>query len=365
MTNAVNIAQSGSNNVTMRNRIINGAMVIDQRNAGASVTNSANNLYAVDRWFTNLAAEYNSNVVSQQNLDSLTPPANFKNYLGVKVTTGTAAPASPFLSVRQLLEGYNVADIGYGTSTAQTLTCSFWARSNLAGTYSFSLRGGTPTRSYVTNFTINSANTWEFKTFVIPGDTDTGTVWESTNGSAFGVNIGLNSFQGAFATSILDQWVTGSFTGSTTQSNNFATTTGNAFYITGVQLEKGTAASPFENRLYGTELSLCQRYYAKLQNDGSGADTTLGIGTQTTTSNGAFYINFPVTMRSEPSVAITNLVVSDYVSFSNAATISSLNMGYDSGTIGCSYSAVGAQFRPAYLAISNGTSGNIALSSEL
>jgi hypothetical protein len=289
-----------------RNRIINGAMVIDQRNAGASVTNSSNNLFAVDRWLTNLATEYHNNVVSQQNLDSLTPPANFKNYLGVKVTTGTVAPASPFLSLRQLIEGYNVADLGFGTSSAQTLTCSFWARSNLAGTYSFSLRGGTPTRSYVSNFTINLANTWEFKTFVIPGDTDTGVVWDSTNGSAFGVNIGLNSFQGTFATSTLNQWQTGSFTGSTTQSNNFVTTTGNAFYLAGVQLEKGSTATSFDYRPYGTELALCQRYLPAFTNGGT--NSYIAPVFIYSSTGGVATIPFQVTARVRPTgVTINNL----------------------------------------------------------
>jgi len=300
MTGAPSIGGAGLGmGMGFRNRIINGAMVIDQRNAGASVTNSLNNLFAVDRWLTNLAGEYHNNVVSQQNLDSLTPPDNFKNYLGVKVTTGTVAPASPFLSLRQLIEGYNVADLGFGTSSAQTLTCSFWARSNLAGTYAFSLRGGTPTRSYVTNFTINSSNTWEFKTFVIPGDTDTGVVWDSTNGSAFGVNIGLNSFQGTFATSTLNQWQTGSFTGSTTQSNNFVTTTGNAFYLAGVQLEKGATATAFDYRPYGTEVFLCQRYYQSSAYASTSYPSSGGYARA--------YVSFPVPMRVSPTMTFTDL----------------------------------------------------------
>ena len=295
MTGAPSIGGAGLGmGMGFRNRIINGDMRIDQRNAGASVTNTTNNLFAVDRWFTNLAGEYNNNVISQQNLDSLTPPANFKNYLGVKITTGTAAGASPFLSFRQQVEGYNIADAGYGTSSAQTLTCSFWARSNLVGTYAFTVRGGTPTRSYVTNFTINLADTWEFKTFVIPGDTDTGVVWESTIGAAFHVNIGLNSFQGVFSTSTLNQWHTGSFTGSTTQSNNFATTTGNAFYITGVQLEKGATATAFDYRDYGRELIMCQRYFQTIT-------AAPGVGQHGSTTVADLSFTFRVDMRTTPT----------------------------------------------------------------
>jgi len=359
MTGAPSIGGAGLGmGMGFRNRIINGAMVIDQRNAGASVTNSLNNLFAVDRWITNLATEYHNNVVSQQNLDSLTPPANFKNYLGVKVTTGTVAPASPFLSLRQLIEGYNVADLGFGTSSAQTLTCSFWARSNLAGTYAFLLRGGTPTRSYVTNFTINLANTWEFKTFVIPGDTDTGVVWDSTNGSAFLVNIGLNAFQGTFATSTLNQWQTGLFAGSTTQSNNFVTTTGNAFYLAGVQLEKGSTATAFDYRPNGTELALCQRYYQEFNAAESASAGGGLVGVCGTTSIAVLSGILPVEMRTTPSFNFNNIVIN----FGGGTSAVTSTAGFYSGkkAIGMDLTVTGTPLTVGRAAVLQFTGGQSA-----
>ena len=261
MTNAVNIAQSGSNNQTMRNRIINGAQVIDQRNAGAAVTGiNAAGFYITDRWKSMAVNTWGGSGVvfsGQQNRDSLTPPAGFTNYLGMATTTqSTSLPATTTLDLTQVIEGFNMAYFACGTANAQPVTLSFWVRSNLTGTFGGSVTNSAYNRAYVFSYTISAANTWEYKTVTIPGET-TGT-WLTTNG--LGANISFSLGAGSSMMTTPGSWNSTLFSAPTGQQQICASTS-NRFYITGVQLEEGTAASPFENRLYGTELLLCQRYY--------------------------------------------------------------------------------------------------------
>jgi len=289
-----------------RNLLINGAMKIDQRNGGSSITNTDNNLFPLDRWFINLSTEYNSSVSSGQNLDSLAPPPGFDKYIGVKIDSGTAAPAAPFLSIRQIIEGNNITHLDYGKSTAKDITISFWARTNHPGTYAVAVRGGTTQTACVTEFSVDSADTWQYISVIIPGQKDTTTTWPLDYvGEGLVVNIGLGSFQGTYSSSTLDQWVTGSFTGSATQTQDFAQTTGNTFYVTGVQLEVGKVATPFEHRSYGEELAECQRYYQKFpgalqipgyQDGTSGINASLKLSpnmraaTPSTDTDGSVYI---------------------------------------------------------------------------
>jgi hypothetical protein len=339
---------------SFKNRLINGQMMIDQRNNGASVT-PVDASYTPDRWQWFLSQA--SKLSAQR---STTAPAGFINSLAVTSLSSYSVGSSDLFSVLQQIEGLNVGDLGWGTANAQTVTVSFQVRSSLTGTFGGWIRNWDGSRGYVFSYTISSANTWETKSVTIAGDTS-GT-WLTTNGS--GLMLGFSLGAGSTRSTTAGSWGSTAYYG-VTGGQSVVGTSGATFYITGIQLEKGQTATSFDVRPYGTELALCQRYYAKLQNDGTGGDVTLGIGTQTLTTNGAFYINFPVTMRSEPTATITNIVVSDYFAFANAATLSSANMGYNSGTLVCTYSSAGAQFRPVYLAIANNTSGNIALSSEL
>jgi hypothetical protein len=263
MTNAVNIAQLGSNNVTMRNRIINGAMMIDQRNAGASVTNNTSGQYTLDRWF--IYGDQSSKFTVQQNAGSVTPPAGFKNYLGVTSLSSYTVGASEIFVLQQMIEGYNIADLGWGTANAQPVTLSFWVRSSLTGTFGGSLKSGGSTTTYPFTYTITAANTWEQKSITVAGDT-TGT-WLSTNG--IGIRVGFGLGCGSNESGTAGVWASTNYS-SATGATSVVGTNGATFYITGVQLEEGTAASPFENRLYGTELALCQRYYNKVLGTGSG-----------------------------------------------------------------------------------------------
>ena len=278
-----------------KNRIINGAMMIDQRNAGASVTPS-NNQFITDRWKIN----YSGNFTCQQNAGSVTPPTGFTNYLGA-TSTGTNSPTGNITySFVQVIEGFNVADLGWGTANAQPVALSFWVRSSATGTFGGSFQNSAGNRSYPFSYTISAANTWEQKTISIAGDT-TGT-WVKDNG--IGLTLTLCMGGGANYAGTAGAWGGADYRTVSGQTNALATS-GATFYITGVQLEKGSTATSFDYRPYGTELQLCQRYYETgtlyaqaYGNSSNGVNwsypmkvTKRALPTGTLTSGG--YVNYP------------------------------------------------------------------------
>jgi hypothetical protein len=240
-----------------RNRIINGDMRIDQRNDGASVNNIAGGLVTLDRWsaYGAQAAKFST----QRNLNSVTPPSGFTNYLGVSSLAATSVGASEFYGIYQVIEGFNASDFAWGTATAQAVTASFWVRSSLTGTHSGNVISYGTTVSYVFAFTVSAANTWEYKTVTIPGPT-VGT-WNTNNGG--GPQIFFNLGSGSSVSTAPGSWSTSAINWGATGAVSVVATNGATFYITGVQLEPGTVATPFERRSYGQELALCQRYYEK------------------------------------------------------------------------------------------------------
>jgi hypothetical protein len=294
MTNAVAIAQSGSNNVSFRNRIINGAMVIDQRNAGASVT-PTNGQYITDRWQCFLTAA--SKFTAQQDAGAVTPPVGFTDYLGITSSSAYSITSTDVFTITQPIEGFNTADLAWGTANAQPVTLSFWVRSSLTGTFGGCINNGAANRAYPFTYTISAANTWEQKSVTIPGDT-TGT-WLTTNG--IGIRVQLGFGVGSSASGTAGSWTAGSLY-SATGAVSVVGTNGATFYITGVQLEEGTAASPFENRLYGTELSLCQRYFQTYR----GADNAICVGVMNTSTNFIGVVNYVVEMRAAPTLSATS-----------------------------------------------------------
>ncbi len=239
----------------LKNRIINGAMVIDQRNAGASVSISGLvNTYTLDRWVIRNDTEA---VVSVQ--QSSTAPTGFNNSLLYTVTTAdTSLGATQNHSVQQRIEGFNFADLGWGTANAKTITISFWVRSSLTGTFGGAISNSAADRSYPFTYTISAANTWEYETITIAGDT-TGT-WLTTNG--VGAYLYFSTGAGTTVSGTAGAWAAADYR-SATGAVSVVGTNGATFYITGVQLEQNTSATPFERRLYGQELLLCQRYYEK------------------------------------------------------------------------------------------------------
>ena len=311
MTLAVNLAQGASNNVTFRNKLINGACVIDQRNAGASVTPTSGS-YTLDRW--KIYCSQASKFSVQQNAGSVTPPVGFTNYLGVTSLSAYTVGAGEEFDVCQFIEGYNVADLGFGSANAKTVTLSFWVRSSLTGTFGGALQNSGSSRSYVFSYTISSANTWEQKSITITGDTS-GT-WLTTNGLGISCNFGIG--QGSSVSNTAGSWYAGNYV-NVTGGTSVVGTNGATLYITGVQLEAGTTASPFEYRQYGTELALCQRYYETSNVFACGA-TNAAFGTSApwqysvtkraapTITNGAITAtgNFTTTFNSLIAATTTN-----------------------------------------------------------
>lgn len=242
-----------------KNRIINGAMVIDQRNAGAAVTPTTL-AYTLDRW--SAAEQTDGSMTVQQ---SSTAATGFTNSLLVTVTSAdTSLGATQYAVLRQAVEGFNVADLGWGTANAQTITLSFWVRSSLTGTFGGAIQNSAQDRSYPFSYTISTANTWEYETVTIPGDT-TGT-WLTTSGTGLSLWLGLGI--GSTYSGTAGAWA-GSLAFAPTGAVSLIGTNGATFYITGVQLEKGSTATSFDYRPYGTELALCQRYYEVFYNDSS------------------------------------------------------------------------------------------------
>jgi hypothetical protein len=244
---------------SFKNRIINGGMQIDQRNAGASVTASTINtvVYTLDRW--SYYCSQASKFTVQQNAASVTPPVGFNTYLGITSSAATSVGASDYFFMRQYIEGFNFADMAWGTANAATVTLSFWVRSSLTGTFSGVLQNSAGNRSYPYTYTINAANTWEQKSVTIAGDT-TGTWIGATNGIGASVTFSLGF--GSTYTTTAGAWAAGNY-GAATGSTNLVSTNGATLYITGVQLEKGVTATSFDYRDYGRELIMCQRYYYK------------------------------------------------------------------------------------------------------
>ena len=281
--------------VNMKNRIINGQMVIDQRNAGAAVTiNSTTASFAVDRW-KSVGQSADGVYTVQQVSDA---PVGFNFSLKATVTTADASVgASQFYNIFQMIEGFNWADLNWGTANAKTVTYSFWVKSSLTGTMGGSLYNSTADYCYPFTYSISAANTWEYKTITIAGPT-AGTWVGATNGAGVNVNFSLGDGSSRVATA--GAWTTSVATGATGQTQVISTLSATIQWA-GVQLEVGTQATSFEYRQYGTELALCQRYYAKVGPTTSGIYPAFGTagGESSTAAFGVF--TTPVTMRSSPT----------------------------------------------------------------
>jgi hypothetical protein len=271
-------------------------MRIDQRNAGASVTiNAVANIYSVDRW-RGLGQTTDGVFTLQQDSSA---PTGFINSLKATVTTqDSSIDSTQVYFISQGIEGYNIADLGWGTANAKTVTLSFWVRSSLTGTFGGTIRNNSVNRSYPWSYTISSSNTWEYKTIIIPGDT-TGT-WLTDASTGMIVQWSLGAGTDRLATA--GSWVASNNNGVIGQVQVISTN-GATLYITGVQLEIGTSATPFERRLYGQELANCQRYCFKVSGD---TNSVPGYSFTTyDTTSGVLAVPFPVPMRATPSFAFS------------------------------------------------------------
>ena len=290
----------------MRNRIINGAMVIDQRNAGASGTSA--NAFTVDRWayFGTQA----SKLTWGQNLNSITPPTGFNYYLGIQSSSAYSIVAGDQFSLYQRIEGFNSSDLGWGTANAKTVTLSFQVYSSLTGTFGGVLGNSAQSYSYPFTYSIPVANTWTTISVTIAGPT-AGTWIGATNG--IGIAIYFNLGSGSTYSGTAGAWASANYI-APTGATSVVGTNGATFYITGVQLEIGSSATPFERRLYNQELANCQRYLpAILANN----NQYLGAAANTTTSY--VFIPLPTTARVSPT-GITIPALSNFTLFNASAS---------------------------------------------
>jgi len=306
--NDASVQNTAATGFGFKSRIINGAMVIDQRNAGASVTYSNSGGYTLDRWLFDNTTD--GTVTVQQ---SSTAPVGFSNSCLVTVTAADVSlTATQRCRIRQAVEGFNVADLGFGSASASTVTLSFWVRSSLTGTFGGALNNGAADRSYPFSYTISAANTWEQKTVTVAGDTS-GT-WLTTTGIGLTAQFGLGI--GSTYSGTAGAWV-GSQIMSTTGATSLIGTNGATFYITGVQLEKGSTATSFDYRPYGTELQLAQRYYQLVSSFTAAGNAATQV---------AAVVPFQTPMRSAPASGAQGILdmsdgTTDFTQSSAAANI--------------------------------------------
>lgn len=308
-----------SNTYGFKNRIINGAMMIDQRNAGASVT-PTDGAYTVDRWQT--AMSQASKFTVQQNAGSVTSPVGLSNYLGVTVgsSANVTVGSSDYFFLRQYVEGFNFADMAFGTANASSVNLSFKVYSSLTGTFGGVLKNGAANRSYPFSYTVSSANTWTSISVTIAGDTS-GTWVGATNGVGAAVLFSIGA--GATFLGTASSWA-GSNLIAPTGSVNIIATNSAAFYITGVQLEKGSTATSFDFREYGEELRKCQRYCQIV----NGTNNYRIVGQFYNTTAGKVMCPAYVPFRSAPTVVLETGLAGQAVgvgttTFTGVATLTS------------------------------------------
>ena len=283
------------NSSLLKNKIINGAMVIDQRNAGASIT-PAPNAYITDRWVSNNSQS--SKLSLQQNAGSVTPPVGFSNYLGATSLSAYSISATDNFTIRQYIEGYNFSDLGWGTANAKTVTLSFQVYSSLTGTFGGSINNYAFSRSFPFSYSVPVANTWTTISVTIAGDTS-GTWVGSSNAGAVALCFSLGT--GSTYSGTAGSWGSTLYL-STTGATSVVGTNGATFYITGVQLEVGSSATGFEYRQYQQELALCQRYAYKY---GGAITDNYGNGVGLYYDANTIYfgsIQNPVPMRATPAL---------------------------------------------------------------
>jgi hypothetical protein len=301
----------------MRNRLINGAMVISQRYGTAATANTIND-YTLDRW--QVGQTVTGKLIAQQNAGSVTPPNGFSNYLGVTSQSAYSIVSGDIYRIWQIIEGFNTADLGWGTANAKTVTLSFWVRSSLTGTFGGNIGNQLGTRSYPFTYTISAANTWEQKSITIVGDT-TGSYPTNNSGSIalqFGLGVG-STYSGTAGA-----WQAAGLV-SATGAVSVVGTSGATFYLTGCQLEVGTQATSFEYRQYQQELALCQRYYYRVNATAAGSGL-FGVGWCNSTTISTISIPYPVSMRTNPTALEQSGTAANYqlVFASSAAALSAV-----------------------------------------
>jgi hypothetical protein len=331
--------------LTGRNMVINGAFPIFQRGTSATTVNG-NDIFAADRfkgW-----ANGGGTFTVEQSTDVPNNEFEFSAKLTNTATDGSVA-AGDFYAYATDIEGYNVSQLAYGNSDAKAVTLSFWVKSSLAGTYCIALYSTTANRSHIKEYTISSANTWEKKTITISSGDTTGS-WNRTNGN--GLRIYWDFGSGSTYQASADTWLA-SQDFSTTNQAAWIGSASATFYITGIQLEVGQAATPFEHRSYGEELALCQRYY--YESGGTATNDWGQKGYQLANNYVANTLSHPVAMRASPTLTKAGTFVTSAIAQPTALGTSTTSWQWQAQKDGSS----GAWF------MYSNSSGKFTLQSEL
>jgi len=351
---------SAVNSLGFRNRIINGDMRIDQRNAGAEVNPAASGAYYLDRW--QVASGAASKFKIGRNAGSVTPPAGFVNYLGCTSLSAYSVGASEVFQVRQTIEANNVSDLGWGAAGAQSVTISFWVYSSLTGTFGGAIRNASSYNySYPFSYTISAANTWEQKTITIAGPT-AGT-WGT--GTSAGLALGFSLGAGSTFSGTAGSWSANNYT-SATGATSVVGTNGATWYITGVQLEAGSVATPFEQIDYGRELIMCQRYFER-RSFSQNQEISMAISNISNRTQVICVFGQLVEKRATPSASASAASTFRLGWLGNALTASSV------GAVGGTTTTVVISFNlpsdpgttSMYLLVPSGQTATIDLSAEL
>ena len=284
-------------NMAGRNKILNGAMVIDQRNAGASFNNSNAAAYCADRW---ISYGLSGAVLAIQQVTDA--PDGFTS--SIKCTVSTTTTANDGGGFAQKIEANNCSDLSFGTANAKSTTLSFWVKSSVTGQHNMVLQyfGSSSTQYYCSAYTVNATDTWEQKTISVPACTTGGAFTGALNAQYLAVWPTTFQSSGNTTFNTADAWTS---TASTKLSGavNLASTLNATIQITGVQLEAGSVATPFEHRQYGQELALCQRYC--MAYGGSNLYENIAYGIATSTTNVNTLTAVPVQMRTTPSLTVS------------------------------------------------------------
>jgi hypothetical protein len=339
---AVKLDVTGSVNSTntfgFKNRLINGEMDINQRAFNGTAVEFG---YTLDRWITFCGGATFS---VAQNAGAVTGPPGFTNYLGVTSLAATAPAAGARNLVCQMIEGYNMADFGWGYSWAKTVTVSFWVRSSLTGTFGVAINSTTQATSYTASYTINAVNTWEFKSVIIPGPTTTPGNWDVTTGRGLWLFFDMGTGTDYQANATWDSAAKYTRPGMT----NVIGTSGATWYMTGAQLEVSTGATSFDFRSIGQELALCQRYFVILMPRSVDCQQ---IVTRTSAVNGVMNMTTPVSMRTTPTLSAPtdgrfiaydtsfNLIVATatLITLQNVLSLCSFDLGVTNTTVAGTY----------------------------
>jgi hypothetical protein len=310
------IGGTSGSSLSNRNLVINGAMQVAQRGTSAVTITSTGEYPNIDRYS---AGGNDSSLISvEQSTDA---PSGFEYSLKVTSLAASTTDAADYQFIGQRVEGYNTAQLDWGASGAKTATVSFYVKCSVTGNIPFVIVNSNDTRVYAANCTVSSANTWEYKTITIDGDIS-GT-WLKTNGIGlkFQWYMALGSnFQGT-----LDQW--GTDYGASGQIN-VCNTNGATFQVTGVQLEVGEQATPFEHRSYGDELARCQRYYFKFLEGGT---KEIGVGWYYTATHLSFMFRYPTTMRATPTATDTT-GTNYYIVYRNGGSDTFNSVSFENGS---------------------------------